>query len=448
MALPNIVFFFTDQQRWDTAGCYGQELNITQNLDQLAADGVRFENAFTCQPVCGPARACLQTGKYATQTGVYRNGIALRQGEKTIAHWLSEAGYEVGYLGKWHLASTIGNSNEEIGQPFDCRTKPVPPERRGGWKDFWLAADALEHTSHGYDGHLFDAQMQRVDFKGYRADCLTDFAIDFLKNRSREKPFFLFISYLEPHHQNDRNRFVGPHGSKEKFKDFQFPGDLKGKEGDWEENYPDYLGACSQLDYNLGRIIVALEELRYADNTVLFFTSDHGCHFQTRNREYKRSCHEASIRIPLVIHGPGFRGGKVVQELVSLIDLPPTILNCAGLTKPEYMQGRPLEELLAGAADWPEEVFVQISETQVGRAIRTKRWKYSVRAPEKDGNLDSRSSVYVEDCLYDLKADPHEQENLVSRPELKEVRKELAAILKGRMAAAGEETPVIEPADS
>ena len=137
-----------------------------------------------------------------------------------------------------------------------------------------------------------------------------------------------------------------------------------------------------------------------------------------------------------------------MQELVSLIDLPPTILNCAGLTKPEYMQGRPLEELLAGAADWPEEVFVQISETQVGRAIRTKRWKYSVRAPEKDGNLDSRSSVYVEDCLYDLKADPHEQENLVSRPELKEVRKELAAILKGRMAAAGEETPVIEPADS
>jgi arylsulfatase A-like enzyme len=105
-AKPNIIFFFSDQQRWDTLGCYGQKLPLTPNLDRMAAEGVRFEFAFTCQPVCGPARSCLQTGKYATQTGCFRNNIGLPTDEKTIAHWLSDGGYEVGYLGKWHLAST------------------------------------------------------------------------------------------------------------------------------------------------------------------------------------------------------------------------------------------------------------------------------------------------------------------------------------------------------
>jgi len=332
---PNIIFFFTDQQRWDTAGCYGQKLNVTPNLDKMAEKGVLFQNAFTCQPVCGPARACIQTGKYATQTGCYRNDIALPLNAKTIAHYFSEAGYEVGYIGKWHLAST--------GKEFDFKTKPVPPERRGGYKDFWLAADVLEFTSHGYDGYMYDGRMNKVEFKGYRADCITDFVLDYLKTRDGQKPFFLFISYLEPHHQNDRNRFEGPIGSKERFKDFEVPGDLVGTEGDWRENYPDYLGCCASLDYNLGRIIGQLKELGMAEDTVIFYTSDHGCHFKTRNREYKRSCHDSCIRIPMVAYGPGFKGGKVIDELVSLMDVPATLLACGGIVKAEALQGRPLQ---------------------------------------------------------------------------------------------------------
>lgn len=95
---PNIIFFFSDQQRWDTAGCYGQRMPVTPNLDRMAEAGVCFENAFTCQPVCGPARACLQTGRYATELGCYRNNIALPQGEMTLAHYLKEAGYRSGYV--------------------------------------------------------------------------------------------------------------------------------------------------------------------------------------------------------------------------------------------------------------------------------------------------------------------------------------------------------------
>ncbi|HUW84385.1 MAG TPA: sulfatase-like hydrolase/transferase [Phycisphaerae bacterium] len=439
---PNILFVFSDQQRWDTLGCYGQPLEVTPNLDRMAAEGVRFANAFTCQPVCGPARACLQTGKYATEVGCFRNAIALPTDETTIAHRLSQDGYEVGYIGKWHLAST----NSKFGPPADYVTKPVPPERRGGYKDYWLASDVLEFTSHGYDGYMFDADMNRVDFKGYRVDCLTDFALDYLRTRDGKRPFFLFLSYIEPHHQNDHHCYEGPNGSKQRFKDFVVPGDLVDTEGDWRENYPDYLGCCASLDHNLGRIRAELDRLGLADNTLIVYTSDHGSHFCTRNSEYKRACHDGCTHIPMVAYGPGFTGGEVVDELVSLIDVPPTILSAAGVEVPATMQGRAVQPLVDGTAvDWPDNVFMQISESHVGRAIRTKKWKYSVRAPHRSGSTDPDSDLYVEDYLYDLEADPHERNNLVADPSLADVRAELADVLKRRMVQAGEKIPQIDP---
>jgi uncharacterized sulfatase len=446
---PNIIFIFSDQQRWDTLGCYGQLLEVTPNLDWLAREGVLFENTFTCQPVCGPSRACLQTGKHATETGCYQNGIALPPEEKTLAHWLSEAGYEVGYIGKWHLGSD-GGPYLDVPE-FDCRMSPVPAERRGGYKDFWLASDVLEFTSHSYDGHMFDAAGNKREFAPgrYRVDAHTDWVIEYLRTRTGNKPFFLFVSYIEPHHQNDHDHFEGPRGSKERFKNFVVPGDLADTDGDWRAEYPDYLGCCHSLDENVGRIRSELERLGQWENTLLVYTSDHGCHFRTRNAEYKRSCHDSCLRIPLLIHGPGFRGGKAVSELVSLIDLPPTIVSAGGVSPPAHMRGRLLEELVEGTAtDWPAEVFAQISESHCGRAIRTKKWKYSVRAPDGVGHPGFRDSeLYVEDFLYDLETDPHERDNLVRDPARREVRAQLAATLKRRMAEAGEAVPEIRPAD-
>ena len=448
MKKPNIIFIFSDQQRWDTCGCYDEnsrELNVTPNIDKMAEEGVLFTHAFTCQPVCGPARSCLQTGVYATETGCYRNGIALPITEKNIANYFSRNGYEVGYIGKWHLASTMGPSKEKIEKAISFVRKGVPPERRGGYKDFWLASDLLEFTSHGYDGFLYDHDRKKVKFKGYRVDCLTDFLLEYLDTRDGKKPFFLFVSYLEPHHQNDHNVFEGPDGSKEGFKDFKIPGDLKDTSGDWRENYPDYLGCCNSIDQNVQRINSKLEELGIKNNTILVYTSDHGCHFKTRNGEYKRSCHESSIRIPLIIQGLDlFNGGKKISDLVSLIDLPPTLLYAAGIDIPKHMKGSPLQELVKGTAkNWPQEVFIQISESQIGRAIRTKKWKYSVKS-HKSGILYSSASKYKEDFLYDLEKDFHERNNLVKDPKYTEVRRELAEILKRRMAEAGETIPIIK----
>nr|WP_307990660.1 sulfatase-like hydrolase/transferase [uncultured Niameybacter sp.] len=433
---PNIIVYFVDQQRWDTVGAYGQKLNITPNLDLMAQQGTRFEYAFTPQPVCGPARACLQTGKYATEIGCCVNGISLPLEEKTIAHYLSDSGYETAYVGKWHLASDKHNHYETIA---------IPEERRGGYKDYWMAADVLEFTSHGYDGYVFDKEGNKVEFKGYRADCITDFALDYISGHEGDKPFFLFLSHIEPHHQNDRNCYEGPMGSKEKYKNFIVPSDLEGTKGNWRENYPDYLGCCNQLDKNLGRIREVLKCKGIEDNTIIFYLSDHGSHFCTRNGEYKRSCHEASIRIPFIAYGGPFNNKGVVREMVSLLDLPRTILECAKVEVPEEIRGISLVDLVKREKSHTRDtLFIQISESQVGRCIRTSKWKYSVQTGE-DGWSIYDGKVYYEDCLYDLEKDPDEKNNLVDHPAYEKIREMLATRLKVEMIEAKEVEPVILP---
>ncbi|MCC8023496.1 MAG: sulfatase-like hydrolase/transferase, partial [Clostridiales bacterium] len=184
----NIIFYFSDQQRWDTV-----DETLTPNLAELARQGVQYTQNFTCQPVCGPARACIQTGQYATQNGSFINGIPLNRRIKPLAEYFKEAGYRTAYIGKWHLASGGG---------VHCETTAVPEECRGGY-EYWRAADVLEFTSHGYDGYVFDESGRRIDFTGYRADCINDFALEYLDTYDGEAPFFLFLSQLEPHHQND-----------------------------------------------------------------------------------------------------------------------------------------------------------------------------------------------------------------------------------------------------
>lgn len=442
---PNVIVFFSDQQRWDTCGCYGQKIDTTPNLDKMAQRGTLFRNAFTCQPVCGPARACIQTGKHALETHCYRNGIALQKGEKTIANYFNDAGYQTAYVGKWHLASTDGEADIDIGEKFDYTVDAIPEHLRGGYKDFWVASDVLEFTSHGYGGYMWDKDNNKREFTHYRVDATCDFALEFLDGAKKDEPFFLMVSFIEPHHQNDRQRYEGPDGSKEKYKDYMLPEDLKGKDGDYAENYPDYLGCINSLDTNLGRVFDKLEELGIADDTVVIYTSDHGSHFKTRNGEYKRSCHEACVRIPMVACGPGFDGAGEKEQLVSLIDLAPTVLSIAGVEHPDYMVGLELSKIASGEEQKVRDaVFMQISESQIGRAIRTDRYKYSVKAPDKDSWKNSSSDVYVEDFLYDLENDPHEQNNLVSNSEYKDIRANLKEKLIEMMVEAGESVPEIK----
>lgn len=432
----NIVFFFSDQQRADTLGCNGQPLPVTPQLDRFAAeDAVNFANAYTPQPVCGPARAMLQTGLYPTQSGCFRNAISLPPEQKTLAHLLKDAGYRVAYAGKWHLASDEHENHYE--------TLPVPPERRGGYDDYWMAADVLEFTSHGYGGYVYDKDGNKHSFTGYRPDCLTDHAVNYIQNYEDDKPFFLMISHIEPHHQNDRNDYEGPYGSKELFKNFVAPPDLEKGKGDWERFYPDYLGCCHALDRNFGRIIDTLKEKGLYDNTMVIYGSDHGCHFRTHADEvveggyddYKRNSFEGTIHIPLLIKGAEFLRGITNTNVVSLLDVPKTILTCAGCGTEvlDTLQGRPLQK--AEADGWEDAVYIQISESFVGRAIRTNRYKYVVYAPEKNPWNEPGSDLYQERYLFDLWEDPLEKVNMIQNPTYDRIRLEL----RNRLLAFGVE---------
>ncbi len=410
-------------------GSHGNPLELTPNLDRMAARGTLVDKSFTCQPVCAPARSVLQTGCYPTVNGVHRNGIRLWDGE-TLAKDFAAAGYDTAYIGKWHLGAT--------------GVDPVPADRRGGY-DYWLGADLVEFISDAYDANLFDGDDQPTALPGYRSDAFIDAAIDYL-HRPHERPFLLFVSVLEPHHQNARDDYPAPDGYRERYEGRWMPADLQALGGNAAQNLGGYWGMIKRIDEGFGRLQDAIRTEGLADNTVVAFTSDHGCHFKTRNAEYKRSEHEASIRVPMAFCGPGFDGGGRIQEMVSLIDLPPTLLDAAGIEVPERMQGRSILPLVnRDTAGWPDDIFVQISESCVGRAIRTKRYKYAVVADGVAGHEPSAES-YVETSLYDLQADPHELTNLVGLESFDEVTRELRQRLLRRMKEAGEPQPEIIPA--
>ena len=430
-ARPNVIVFFTDQQRWDTTGLHGNPLDLTPNLDRVARSGTHVANSFTCQPVCGPARACLQTGLYATTTGCYRNAIALPSTTKTLAHHFRKGGYRTGYIGKWHL----GDQN------------PVTTHQRGGY-EYWLASNTLEWTSDSHETTLYNNSNQPVKLPGYRVDALTDASIRYIDEQQKH-PFFLFVSYLEPHHQNHLDDYPPPDGYRERYTGRWIPPDLAALGGSTHQHLGGYYGMVKRLDEAFGRLLDALKSLNLSERTVVLFTSDHGCHFKTRNAEYKRSCHESSIRVPTAFTGHCFQGGGELEQLVSLIDLPPTLLDAAGLPIPHAMQGHSLLPSLRGRrASWPDDVFIQISESQVARAARTRRWKYSVTAPRADGWNDPASDHYKEEFLYDLQVDPYELSNLVGLESHHEVSQVMQQRLLRRMAQAGEKKPAIEAAST
>ncbi|NQT50962.1 sulfatase-like hydrolase/transferase, partial [bacterium] len=248
---PNVIVFFTDQQRWDSTGVHGNPLDLTPNFDRMARRGTHCHNAFTCQPVCGPARACLQTGMYATATTCFRNGIALPPNLRTLAHHFGDAGYQTAYIGKWHLASQ----------------NAVPVQEQGGY-DYWLGANVLEFCSQEYHTVMYDKQGNEVLLPGYRVDAQTDACIRYIHDH-KDAPFFLFNSYLEPHFQNHVDDFPPPDGTREKYEGRWIPSDLAALGGTAHAHVGGYWGMCKRLDEALGRLLDALKSLGILDNTII-----------------------------------------------------------------------------------------------------------------------------------------------------------------------------------
>ena len=423
----NVIVFLTDQQRWDTSALFGCPLDLTPNYDRAAARGTHLAQCISCQPVCAPARACLQTGLYATANGVWSNGQHLSAEHRGIAQYFAEAGYDTAYFGKWHLNGT----------PYGP-AQAVPANRRFGYKH-WLAANVFEFCSQPYRCTLFDEEDRSVQLPGYRTDAVVDAAIRFV-HAHQDRPLFVFVSLIEPHHQNEHYDYVPPRGYRERYAGRWLPPDLGQLSGNAQRHAGGYFGCVKRCDEAFGRMLDALESLELSGRTNVLYTADHGCHFNTREGTDKRSCHESSVRVPGALIGPGFDGGGRIDQPVSLIDLPPTLLRAAGIAVPGHFQGHPLQNLLnVPACRRPEtDALIQISESGIGRALRTQRWKYAMTGIAGTERGDGTAASYRESHLYDLEHDPYELCNRVADEDLAEVRTNLCARLLVRMAAAGE----------
>ena len=440
---PNVVVFFTDQQRWDCSSLHGCPLDVMPNFDRVARRGAHVAHSFTCAPVCGPARACLQTGTYISRNAAVANGLGLPDDLPTLAGCFNDAGYRTGYIGKWHLAGPDGHAHE------DAYQSAVAEHARGGYQD-WLAVEALEFSVDDYHTVLYDNDNRPVRLPGYRVDACADAGIRYI-DEHRDEPFFLMMSFIEPHHQNDRDSYPAPTGYRERYDGRWVPPDLAALGGSANQHLGGYYGMVKRLDEAFGRVMDALKSLGLEDDTIVLFTSDHGCHFKTRSPEYKRTCHESSIRVPTCLTGPGFTGGGQMQQMVSLVDLPPTLLDAAGLDVPDTMQGRSILPLTRGKTDhWPSEALIQVCDDEVGRAIRTGRWKYGVMSDQTSREVgdDFSKVTYTEAFLYDLEHDPHELTNLVALDSHTPLRRRLRERLISRMHDIGEPTPTIAEAEA
>ena len=433
---PNVVIIFSDQIRWDCIGAAGlNPMGLTPNLDEMANRGTMFTNAICSQPVCAPARASILTGQYPAKHGTWKNGIPLDTSAATFPKILREAGYTANHIGKWHLGP-----NEEKGT--------VAPQYRGGFLDLWQSSNVLESTSHPYEGDMYDGDGKAMHFENiYRTDFMTGLAQKFLRSNAARSPFLLTLSYLEVHHQNDIDEFVPPKEYKGKYKNAWVPPDLRQLPGSWPSQLSDYYGCVAKMDETVGTLRTTLKETGLGQNTIVMFISDHGCHFKTRNTEYKRSPHESSIHVPLIIEGPGFNRGLKIPEIVSHVDLAPTLLAATGLPAPASMQGHNFLPLLDRRTEgWRNEAYFEMSEFVTGRGLRTPQYTYAAMAPKPpDWKAVNGADRYQEYMMYDNYADPYQHVNLAGRATHKKEAEELRARLTQRIFEASGKQTAVDP---
>lgn len=428
---PNVLMICADQFRTDFIGANHENPSVkTPNLDALAARGTNFRKAVCNQPLCSPSRASFMTGVTATKAGIWKLGLELDHSIPSIATVFKAAGYSTNFMGKWHVSWTR--------RPHDQRQLGwIPPgPSRADFDDIWEGSNVPEIVSHPYYGNYWTTDGTNIGYKDeYRVDFITNRAVSFLEKK-HDKPWLLYVSQLEPHQQNDVDAMVPPHRYEKDYLDPFIPQDLRNLQGNWVSRIGGYYGCVQAIDDCVGKLVTALTKSGQLDNTIIVFFSDHGCHFRTRMGEYKRVPHDAAIRVPLLFAGPGFDNAAAMDQVVSLLDLTPTLIDGAGLTIPASMQGKSLRKLPIdeqARKNWDSTAYIQISASMVGRAIRTPEWTFSVYDPTQGGNEVPYSRNYIDYAMYNNGGDPYQQCNLIGRPDSPYVRVDGERSTEGRV---------------
>ncbi|MDQ3330927.1 MAG: sulfatase [Planctomycetota bacterium] len=432
---PNMLIVLTDDQRWDAMGVVQQEQGDaarfrwfeTPNLDRLAADGTRFRNAFVVCSLCSPSRAAFLTGRYNHANGIIDNKTPLPADAVTYASLLRESGYTTGYAGKWHMD---GQKGQRPG--FDWSASFVGQGR--------------------YMDCPVEVNGETTPTKGWIDDVSTDYAIDFIKRQTDAKPFCLVVGYKTPHGPRTKEavpeRLRGSYANQEiapAVNAAARPPYLEGnapdaaprprrrqRPGDTAPS-PVYFELLKGIDENVGRMLTVLEESGRRDDTIVVFTSDNGYFLGDHGVGDKRAAYDESLRIPLLISVPGGGKGRTADAMVLNVDLAPTLLDFAGVSVPDAMQGRSLRACLEGDApdDWRTSFFYEYYEEPPYKvpsihAVRTANAKL-IRYPGHDDWTE----------LFDLKADPYEMHNLIDDQAQADLRMRLQSEFDRQAKAVG-----------
>jgi len=384
-AQPNIVLFLTDDHGAWANACYGNADLHTPTLDALAESGSRFTHAWTPTPVCSPARACLLTGKTASQVGIHDwleealPEVAERDwlGETpTLFQHLSAAGYATGLSGKWHLGGS---------------------QRQPKGADYYFGLPGWQGVHN--QTYTYVRQGERVELAGNKSAFITDHALEFLDSVPDSKPFFLKVGYIathSPYHQQAHDPQQTARYQDCPFRDippYQPHPWVKNEgtdnaptEQDLLDRYIGYYAAVTEIDDNIARIIAALKARGQWDNTILIYTSDHGCamghqgFFGKGNSTRPLNMYDISLQVPLIIAGAGIER-QVLPQYVDHYDTFHTIAELAGLplSKQEGYAGRSYAPLLRGERiSWDNTRYGEYGDL---RMIRNERWKLVFRYP-------------------------------------------------------------------
>jgi arylsulfatase A-like enzyme len=470
---PNILLIFTDQHRLSAVGCYGDTPCRTPHIDDLAQEGIRFENAYTACPLCSPARATIMTGLYPHTHGVCQNvhdlGTSIHElsdRPDLLSRQLGKGGYSCGYTGKWHLGS-------EEDEAFGFRQRSSMP-RDVGFEGHNCVGGGIntpefrEYLSdRGLEYNVVQSRDVDVDLYGPLSGIvegpteatlpyhLADHTIGLIDEFSRRsRPFFVWHNFWGPH--------IPYHCSREyydlyrnvdipEWPDYRWPAasipgyhQLKIHPRAWEAGWDDwaevvrcYYGLTSLIDAQVGRIMAHLDTIGERENTVVIFTADHGQTLGSHGGLTDKGFHhfEEIQRIPLIVSAPhlvsetgGQRSG-VRRELIQQTDVYPTILDYAGLGPPAGRHGRSFAPLVAGEEiQWRDEAFVEfhglgsVSATSV--TVRHGSFKYGWNAT-------------ADDELYDLASDPNELVNQIHNPKFADVVLEMRERIEGWMDKTG-----------
>lgn len=444
MSKPNVLFILADDERFDTIHALGNDQIQTPNLDRLAAMGTSFTHAHipggTSGAVCMPSRAMINSGK--TLFHLYGAGEQIPQSHVTMGECFRKNGYHTIGIGKWH------NGVESFARSFSDGDNIF----FGGMWDHWNVPVNSYHPDGKYENHInyvpdfqhcnhpMDMIAERISAGVHSTDLFTDCAVDFLNRRKgEEQPFFLYMALLAPHDPRTMperfRKMYDPDQIRlpENFRDnHPFDIGINPKTGeDRDENlaaYPrteseirrhiaDYYGMISHIDYNIGKLLEALEKNGQLENTIIVYTGDNGLAVGQHGLMGKQSLYDHSVRVPLMIAGKGVKENARTSDYVYLLDIYPTLCEMCGIRIPESVEGKSFLPALKGEkCNNREDLY--FAYTHLIRAVKDRRYKlleYKLHPEETQ--------------LFDLEQDPLELNNLANHPDYQGIR----ARLKARM---------------